>query len=246
MASFCAYSAWYIFPRWRRSRTPTGHPLGRLIYGGTVSSCSPLIPRSAPLPAPPFPLFSFPIYVPVRLACRLVGRLAMPSRLMRSVAVVRRVVRRAVSSARLVSLVVSYGRRFVLLFARSRLVCRGVIALRSRAASFCPWHFVSFVVSPAVSPVILLAHLVLARHLILFCHVGCSCPFSCPFPCSHRSALLVARSCSPIRSRFMSPLCGGAVRHGHGAGTACSYRLIRPIIALIRYSLIRCGMVAGG
>ena len=33
MASFCAYPAWYIFPRWRRSRAPTGPPLGRLIYG---------------------------------------------------------------------------------------------------------------------------------------------------------------------------------------------------------------------
>lgn len=32
MASFCAYPAWYIFPRWRRSRAPTGPPLGRLIY----------------------------------------------------------------------------------------------------------------------------------------------------------------------------------------------------------------------
>lgn len=65
-------------------------------------------------------------------------------------------------------------------------------------------------------------------------------------PCSHRSALLVARSCSSIWSRSMSPLWGGAVRHVHGAGTACSYRLIRPIIALTRYSLTRCGMAAGG
>lgn len=65
-----------------------------------------------------------------RSSSRLPSRCA--SRLMRSVAVVRR----AVSSARLVSLVVSYGRRFALLFARSRLVCWSVIALRSRAASF--------------------------------------------------------------------------------------------------------------
>ena len=136
MASFCAYSAWYIFPRWRRSRAPTGHPLGRLIYGGTVSSCSPLIPRSAPLPAPPFPLFSFPIYVPVRLACRLVGHLVM--RLVSCVLLCRICLscRLTCSSRRFISLVVSYGRRSALLFARSRFACRGGLALRSRAVSF--------------------------------------------------------------------------------------------------------------
>ena len=69
-----------------------------------------------------------------RSSSRLPSRRA--SRLMRSVAVVRRVVRRAVSSARLVSLVVSYGRRSALLFARSRFACRGGLALRSRAVSF--------------------------------------------------------------------------------------------------------------
>ena len=54
---------------------------------GTVSSCSPLIPRFAPVARFSFPLVSFPhMCVPVRLACRLVMSSCRASRLVRSVA----------------------------------------------------------------------------------------------------------------------------------------------------------------
>lgn len=122
-----------------------------------------------------------------RSSSRLPSRRA--SRLMRSVAVVRRVVRRAVSSARLVSLVVSYGRRFALLFARSRLVCWSVIALRSRAASFLIASRLSLV-SSAVSS----AHLV--RRFVRFHPWVSRIRSRAWFSCSRRSVLLFARSCS--------------------------------------------------
>lgn len=163
-----------------------------------------------------------------RLACRLAVRLV-------SCVPLCRVVRRAVSSARLVSLVVSYGRRFVLLFARFRFVCRGGFALRSHAVSFSSRYCVLSVVSSA--------HLVLSRHLVSVSPVGVSDPFSCLVP-------VFAPFCPAVRSflfvLFGIGLCprslGVAVRHGHGAAGACSSHLIRPIIMPARYSLTRCGM----
>ena len=97
-------------------------------------------------------------------------RLARASRLVRSAASCRPSARPVGSSW----LVVSYGRRFVLLFARSRFVCRGGFALRSHAVSFSSRYCVSSVVSSA--------HLVFSRHLVSVSPVGVSDPFSCLVP----------------------------------------------------------------
>lgn len=61
MASFCAYPAWYIFPRWRRPRAPLGPPRGGggVQYIGAVSSCSPLIPIRSCCPLLLSPCFLF-------------------------------------------------------------------------------------------------------------------------------------------------------------------------------------------
>lgn len=59
MASFCAYPAWYIFPRWRRPRAPLGPPGGGVQYIGAVSSCSPLIPIRSCCPLLLSPCFLF-------------------------------------------------------------------------------------------------------------------------------------------------------------------------------------------
>lgn len=165
---------------------------------------------------------------PVRLACRLVEHLVM--RLVSCVLLcrIRLSCRLTCSSRRFISLVVSYGRRSALLFARSRFACRGGLALRSRAVSFRLG--ISFVISSrppfrSVSP------------------VGVSDPFSC-------LVLVFAPFCPAVRS-FLFVLFGigscswswgVAVRHGHGAAGACSSHLIRPIIMPARYSLTRCGM----
>ena len=67
------------------------------------------------------------------------------------------------------------------------------------------------------------------------------------FPCSRRSVLLVARSCSPIRSRFMSPVVGRGCASWPWGG-----RWLALLISSVpswfhaRYSLTRCGMAAGG
>lgn len=166
-----------------------------------------------------------------RSSSRLPSRRA--SRLMRSVAVVRRVVRRAVSSARLVSLVVSYGRRFALLFAHSRLVSRGVVALRSRAASFCPWH-PACPTPPSLRPVGSARSHLLSRSVS---SVGGSCPFSCLFPVfapfrPARRSFLFAYSVSvhvPCRGAWLF------VMAMMGAAGACSSHLIRPLMAPARY-----------
>ena len=221
MASLCAYPAWYLISWWRRPRTPTGHPLGRLIYGGTVLSCSPLIPIHPLPPSPPFPLFSFPICVPVRLARRLVGRLVIPSRLMRLAVSCRPSCRLACSSRWLVSACRLVSRRFVLLFACSRFACRGDLALRSHAVSFALGVSSCSCVSPIVSSV-------LSRSFpsSRFCSlVGVSCPFSCPFSCS---VPVFAPFCSAVRSFLFAyslpvhVLGRGAwpCRYGHGAGLA--------------------------
>lgn len=148
MASFCAYPAWYIFPRWRRPRAPLGPPGGCSIYRRRFIL---LAAHSYPLllPASPFPLFSFPICVPVRLACRLASRLVV--RLVSCVPLRRAVIALrspcrfvlpcrpacpCVPSARLVSvvsfpLVISFG------LARVRLVSVLMPGSRVRAVSFC-------------------------------------------------------------------------------------------------------------
>lgn len=134
---------------------------------------------------------------PVRLACRLVEHLVM--RLVSCVLLcrIRLSCRLTCSSRRFISLVVSYGRRSALLFARSRFACRGGLALRSRAVSFLPWHFVCHLVSSAVSS----AHLV--RRFVRFHPWVSRIRSRAWFSCSRRSVLLFARSCSPIRHRFM-------------------------------------------
>lgn len=227
----------------------------RLPSIGTVSSCSPLIPIRPLLSASPFPLFSFLICAFLCVSFVVSScRLARASRFVRLGCVVSSVlsvlpVRLARRSAcRLDRLVVSVWRRSVLLFARSRLVCRGGLALRSRAVLVSHWHPVCpssrssscRSVPPAVSS------------------------------CSSRSRSS-SRSRRPgggvrVRSRVRTvPPCsslvpvrlfglgscplswGGAVRHGHGAGTACSYRLIRPLMVPARYFAhsLRDGSVEG-
>lgn len=119
----------------------------RLPSIGTVSSCSPLIPIRPLLSASPFPLFSFLICAFLCVSFVVSScRLARASRFVRLGCVVSSVlsvlpVRLARRSAcRLDRLVVSVWRRSVLLFARSRLVCRGGLALRSRAVLVSHWH----------------------------------------------------------------------------------------------------------
>lgn len=135
-----------------------------------------------------------------RLSSRLPSRRA--SRLMRSVAVVRRVVRRAVSSARLVSacrLVWAPFRSAVRSFS-SRLLERDCLTFPCRLVSHC-FPFVPRLARRLVvasrSPS-RLAHLVSVLSSRSRSSVGGSNPFSCPFPCSRRSVLLFARSCSFI------------------------------------------------
>lgn len=226
--------------------------LGRLIYRRRfilLVAHSSLHPRCPLLLSP---LVFFPhMCVPVRLACRLVMSSRCASCFMRPVASCRSSCRHVVPSARRPSsrlssrmgAVSSCCSLVLVAFVMTILPCvRRAVSFRF-GIPFAPSCRSSRLSSRPTSRFV---HLVSSCHLVLVVRGGCSCPFSCPFPCSHRFALLVARSCSPIRSRFMSPLWGGAVRHGHVAGTACSYRLIRPIIALTRYSLTRCGMAAGG
>lgn len=203
MASFCAYPAWYIFPRWRRPRAPLGPPRGgcsiyRRRFILLAAHSYPLL-----LPASPFPLFSFPICVPVRLVCRLASRLVMSSRLMRSVASCRLSCRLACSSRRLVSAGRLVSRRFVLLFARSRFACRGGLALRSHVVPFLPWHPVSslrLVGLVSFSPVISF-HLTRGR-LGSVLVPG--------FPCSRRSVLLVAIHLRPALASLLVS-CGRGV-----------------------------------
>lgn len=177
-----------------------------------------------PLPASPFPSFPFLICVPVRLACRLAMSFRRASRLMRPVASCRPSCRLACSSRRLVPPVVSF-----------------------RAVSFC-CSLVLVLFVGAVLPCVLMpsrSRLVIAsrpssRRLILFSPVisFLSHPWASRirsrawFPCSRRSVLLFARSCSSC-SASVYVLGRGAwpCRYGHGAAGACSSHLIRPIMA---------------
>lgn len=196
---------------------------------GTVSSCSPLIhacPPRCPLLFSPRSLSSY-----VRLACRLVMSSCRASRLVRSAASCRpsaRSVRR--SARRLV------WRRFALLFARSRLVCRGVIALRSRAVSFRLG--ISFVISCRPP----------SRRLI-----SSAVSFGFTRGCLGFVLVLgfrvrtVLSCCSLVPVRlFGLGSCprswGGAVSLWPWGGGACSSHLIRPLIMPAHYSLTRCGM----
>lgn len=173
---------------------------------------------------------------PVRLACRLVEHLVM--RLVSCVLLcrIRLSCRLTCSSRRFISLVVSYGRRSALLFARSRFACRGGLALRSRAVLFRLG--ISFVISSRPP----------SRRLI-------SSAVSFGFTRGCLGSVLVLGSrvravlscCSLVSVRLFgigscSWSWGVAVRHGHGAAGACSSHLIRPIIMPARYSLTRCGM----
>lgn len=237
MASLCAYSAWYIFPRWKRPRAPLGPPLGRLIYGNTVSSCSPLISRSAPVARFSFPLILFSHMRPlcVSFVVSLAVSPCVSSHAFRCRCPSCRPSCRLIGSSRLV---VSYGRRFVLLFARSRLVCRGVIALRSRAASFLigipfvPRLARRLVV--ASRPSSRLAHLVFVLLSRSRSPVGCSCSFSFLFSCSHRSILLVARSCSLI---YPGPSVSVVVERAMRHGGLCWFALLVSLVPSRFYSL---------
>lgn len=193
---------------------------GGVNYIGAIPFCSPLVPVRPSSVCFLFPCCFSP-YAHHR-ASRLSSRNTVsPCVLFRAFRCVVPLIVSPVGSFRLV---VSYERRFVLLFARSRFVCRGGFALRSHAVSFSSRYCVSSVVSSA--------HLVLSRHLVSVSPVSVSDPFSClvpvfaPFSPAVRSFLFVL---------FGIGLCprswGVAVRHGHGAAGACSSHLIRPIMA---------------
>lgn len=189
---------------------------------GAVSFCCSLIfirpPPRYPARFSLFPSFYFSyVRSPWRLACRLV----LSSRHAVSFSGVSSVVPPVVLSARPVSssrLVASYGRRFVLLFARSRLAwawrsclafsCRLVFSLASRSPSLRP--VVAFRSSSHRSRLVLVPS---SRHLCL--PVGVSCPFSClvpvfaPFRFAVRSFLTHS-----IRLRSSVPV---SMRRGWGA-----------------------------
>lgn len=209
MASFCAYPAWYIFPRWRRSRAPTGPPLGRLIYGrrfvllfarsyafivGLLSLSLLLFFHML------IPVASRSSSRPIRLVVRLVS--CVSSRAFRPScrASCRLSCRLAVSSRRLVS------------------VCRLVWApFRSAVRLFSsrsPWRDCPFVVvppcwsrrSPICSssrpcvPSVRLVSVVSARlgRLVLICHLVLSHPWAarvCFHACSRVRAV---PSCSSL------------------------------------------------
>ena len=171
------------------------------------------------------------------------------SRLVRSVASCRPSRR---SSARLGLPVRSVGssrlssRMGAVLFCYSLVLISFVVAvlpLRSRGVSFSPWHHVSslrfahrLVGSSRPHPVISSS----ARPWVSRIRSRAL------FPCSRRSVLLVAHSCSPIRSRFMSSVVGrGRVVMAMGRQGVCSSHLIRPLIVPCSL-LTRCGMVAEG
>lgn len=192
-----------------------------------------------------FPLFSFPICVPVRLArrlvCRLVGRLVMSSRFVRFCCVVP-----SVGSSCPLRLVVS--------------ACRLVWApFRSAIRSFSsrlPWRDCPFVVVPPCwsrrppfvhRPVLVSRRLGSSRSSrshsssCPVSSVGGSCPFSClvpvfaPFRPAHRSFLFAIRPGSCLRRG------GGAVSSWpwDGGGLLMSFHpsphrsrllLVRPLL----------------
>ena len=186
----------------------TEPPLGRLIYMRrfillAAHHYSSPVARSSSSPCSLFP-YAFPCvsFVVSSLVSSLVSPCVSPCVSFRAF---RCVVSSVGSSCRLVSLVVSYGRRFVLLFARSRFACRGGLCLAF------PCRLVFALVSRLV-----VASRLSSRLLISFPPAisSSACPWAARvrsrvwFPCSRRSVLLVARSCSPIRSRFMSSVVG--------------------------------------
>lgn len=246
MASFCAYPAWYIFPRWRRLRTPTGAPLGGVNYIGTVPSCSPLVPVRPSSVCFLFPC-CFPPYAHHRGVSFVVSSGVSPCRLVSCVPLPLSVVSSVMPSHRLGSsrLVVSYEHRFVLLFAHSfRLPWRSCLAFPCRLVSH--WHPVCSVSS--LAPFIILP--VVSSCSSRFCHVISfrlvrGRLVSVLVPGSRVRAVPSCCSLVPVRL-FGIGSCswswGVAVRHGHGAAGACSSHLIRPIIMPARYSLTRCGM----
>lgn len=214
-----------------KAESSYGSPLGCLIYGGAVLSCSLLIPR----PRCPFllsPSFSFPICVPVRLARRLVMSSRRASRLVRFVASCRSSCRLTCSSRRLVirrpaCRLVSH--RSVLLFACSHSVCRGGLALRSHAVSFSPWRLVHRLVGSSRSFPVISFRLTRVRLVPVI------------MPCFRVRAV---PSCSSlVLVRLFGPgLCprswGVAVRHGHvAAGIALLISSVPSWLLLATHSL---------
>lgn len=198
--------------------------------------------------------FSFPLVlfshmcVPVRLVRRLVMSSRCASRLVRPVASCRpssrRVVRLAVSSARLG---VSFRMGTVSLCCSLVLVSPVVVSLpcvlgSSRFRLGIPSR-------PCVSSIVSSAHLVISRHLVSVSPVGVSDPFSClapvfaPFRSAVRSFLFAYPVSVHVLGRGAGLCC-----YGHRAGAACSCIVISSVPSLLptRYSLTRCGMVAGG
>lgn len=233
----CAYSACYIFSWWSRPRAPLGHPLGGVQYIGAVLSCSPLIPRSAPLPDPPLllVLFSHMRSRASRSSSRWASRHA--SRFVRSVAVVSSVVPSClfVPSSRLSSR-----------FAPFRSAVRSFsfrLSWRSCLAFSCVSFRLGISSRSSSRSSSRLAHLVSVMSSCSRSSVGGSCPFSCPFQCSRRSVLLVARSCSFIGFGFSVSVVGrGDASLGGGV---CHSHLIRFISFLLATRSLRIGMRGG-
>lgn len=231
MASFCAYSAWYIFPRWKRPRAP----LGRLIYGNTVSSCSPLISRSAPVAR-----FSFPLILFSHMRSLCVSLAVSPcvsSHAFRCRCPSCRPSCRLIGSARFACRLVWAPFRSAVRSFSSRLSWRSCFAFPCRFVS--PWHLVCHLVSSAVSCLVGSSR----PPFRSVSPVGVSDPFSClvlvfaPFCPARRSFLFVLFGIGSCSWSW-----GVAVRHGHGAAGACSSHLIRPIMAPCLWRFARCVM----
>lgn len=242
MASFCAYPAWYLIPWWRRSRVPTGPPLGRLIYGDAVSSCSPLITIHPLLPASPFPLFFFLICVLVRLACRLVGRLVMPSRFVRSVVSCRPSCRPVCSSRPSFRLSSRMG---TVSFCCSLVLVSPVVAILPCVLMSSRFRL-GVSSRSCVSSIVSSAHLVLVPSSRSVSPVGVSDPFSCPVPVfapfrpARRSFLFAYSVSVHVLGRGAWPC-----RYGHGAvGWLALLISSVPSWFPILYSLTRCGAAA--
>lgn len=180
---------------------------------GAVSSCCSLISiRSPPRCLARFSLsssFSFPIcaFPVASRPCRLVGRLVIPSRLVRPV--LCRVVRRAVLPVRLVGssrLVVSYGRRSVLLVARScsPIRSRFMSSVVGRGCASWAWGGRGVVLVRLIRPIIC-SYSLLVRSLLdgygdgwIWGAVPCCSPLVHCLFMPHRSSHLIGFPIAPI------------------------------------------------
>ena len=175
----------------------------RLPSIGTVSSCSPLIPIRPLLSASPFPLFSFLIcaFLCVSFVVSLAVSPCVSSHAFRCRCPSCRPSCRLIGSVHFACRLVWAPFRSAVRSFSSRLLERDCLTFPCRLVSHC-FPFVSRLARRLVVASRLPSRL---AHLVSVMSSrsrrpggGCSCPFPCLFPCSRRSVLLVAHSCSFI------------------------------------------------